>query len=84
MKKHLTIFDWIHKFQEYLKSERIKAEQAKGDMGYLINSYTDIPTMKEIIKGTDKRIDIFLTDGTHLVVSADEKKKANRRGIWNY
>ena len=81
MKKLINL---IHRFQDYLKSERIKAEQAKGDMGYLVNAYTDIPTMKELIKGTDRRIDIFLADGTHLVVSADEKKKTSRRGIWNY
>ena len=80
----MKLLNIIHKFQDYLKSERIRAEQAKADGAYLVNAYTDKEFLKELIKNTDKQIDVFMLDGVHLVIHANEKKKSNRHNIWNY
>ena len=80
----MKLIQLIHNFQAYLKSERIRAEQAKTDGAYLVNAYTDRDFMKDLIKGTNKKIDIYTLDGVHIVISDGEKKKPSHKSIWNY
>ena len=75
------IFKLIKEFREYLKVTKQMAYVAHGNGECFYNGIIDIALLKDMIKNSDREIDVYMRDGTKLLIR-NERPITKREIDW--
>ena len=62
----------------FLKERQYKKQKAEGNGALLVDAYTDPSFLKDLIRGTNKVIEVFTLDGAHIIIKPDNEKKQTK------
>lgn len=77
----MIIKDLIKEFREYLRVTKQMAYVAQGNNECFYNGIIDIKLLKDLIKNSDREVDVYLRDGTKLLIR-NEKPLAHKEIDW--
>ena len=75
------IFKLIKEFREYLKVTQKMAYVAQANNECFYNGIIDIALLKDMIKNSDREIDVYMRDGTKLLIR-NERPITKREIDW--
>ena len=75
------IFKLIKEFREYLKVTQKMAYVAHANNECFYNGIIDIALLKDMIKNSDREIDVYMRDGTKLLIR-NERPITKREIDW--
>ena len=75
------IFKLIKEFREYLRVTKQMAYVAQANNECFYNGIIDIALLKDMIKNSDREIDVYMRDGTKLLIR-NERPVTKREIDW--